>query len=365
MSPERPERGEKAGWPFLLTFLITWLLAVLTTSCGAGPIAPNASDDKTAGPIAPNVSDDKTKGTFSVSLEVSEPVVLGKPFRMQGIAINHDDVPRAVRLDPGEIILEFEGKDGATISYPLFKDGWKMDEWKTPVVVPPDKTVPCFDRMVSTGLQWHNPIFIRGRVRLSWKACFWKETDPPHSYESKIVRSKPFEICLEDPTPRDKNFAVNGLQLLVEPVKPKVAARNEVAFLVKLKNVGDKPIRISGREKFDDNYCCFLIYAPGEQVPVSQGVDWPTSGTQGLVIPPGKSIEREFKAAWGVQDILEPGGPRGHVGHSRKETTFVTPGIHSIIVYFHGEDMTKNKDSWTGYIRSNVVTVDLIARAKP
>jgi hypothetical protein len=274
-------------------------------------------------------------------------------------------MPREVRIDPGEILLELRQEEGTKTRRGLFDDGWKQDEWRKAVVVPPGKKVCCFDCMIPTGLRWGpGCILARGQARLSWRAWIRKGPDP-HDYESETVRSKPYEIHLEHPPGSANVFAVRGLQVQVEAVKQQVKSRDEVIFLVKLMNVGQKAIKISGREKFDDNYCNFLIYAPGEQVPVTQVIHWPTKGTTGFVIPPGKTVEREFKAAWGLRDMLEPGpGPRGHVGHSQKETTFLKPGIHCIVVYFHGEDNTEQKDSWTGYVRSNAVAVDFIPPEK-
>ena len=108
----------------------------------------------------------------------------------------------------------------------------------------------------------------------------------------------------------------------------------------------------------------FLIYAPGDQIPISEVVYWPTKGSRGFVILPGRTAEREFKAAWGVRVSLVPGGLGGHVGRERRETTFIKNGPHTIIVYFHGEDNTQEKNAWTGYVRSNVVTVDVIDQKK-
>ena len=174
------------------------------------------------------------------------------------------------------------------------------------------------------------------------------------------MESKAFEIRLEPVEKKDESFSVKGLQVEIKAVKPKVTSRDEVVFLVKLKNVGYQAIRISGREGSDDNYCRFLVYAPGERMPAYGGVFWPTKGTQGLVIPPGKTIEHEFRPQWGVRPILVPGGPDGHVGHDLLQTTFLTTGIHDIVAYFHGEDNTESKDCWTGDVWSNAVKVEMV-----
>ena len=298
-----------------------------------------------------------------LSILVSEPVVLGKPFRIQGVAVNHGDVPREVRIDPGEINLELKTEEATGVRRGGFDNGWRPDQWRRLVVVPPGKTVPCFDGMVPTGLRWGaGCILARGEARVSWRGWIRKGQDP-YEYESETVRSKPFEIHLKAPRGGTNVFVRKGLQVLVEAVKRQVASRDDVSFIVKLKNVSQNPIKIFGREKFDDNYCNFLIYAPGDQVPISEVVHWPTKGTKGFIIPPGKTAEREFKAAWGVRDILVP-GPDEHIGHEPKETTFITNGAHAIVVYFHGEDHAEGKEAWQGYARSNVVTVDVIDQEK-
>jgi len=305
-------------------------------------------------------SDDRKTTDLALSIHVSEPVVLGKPFRLQAFAVNHGDAPREVRIDPGAIALELREEEGSKIRRGLFAGGWKPDEWRESVAVPPGEKVCCFDRMIPTGLRWGSGcILTRGQARVSWQAWVRKDADPD-DYEKMTVKSEPFPIHLKDPADKGNEFALNGLQVQLQATRRYVTSRDEASFVVKLKNVGDKTIRFSGRNGFDDNHCCFLIYAPGDQLPISEVVYWPTKGTPGFAILPGRTVERKFTAAWGVQHILVPGGPKGHVEHHRRETTFMKKGTHTIVVYFVGKDHSKEKSAWTGYVRSNVVTVDVI-----
>lgn len=290
---------------------------------------------------------------LSLSVEVVEPVVLGHPFRMRGFVTNEADVARRIRVDQSDVTLVLEQEQKKNVRREIFDGYWKPVCWQSVTVVPPGKRVACFDCMVPTGLRWGTGcILARGKARILCQV--WSEKGERFTHET--VESKDFEIDLDHTDKKD--FTVKGLQVEVRAAKQKVTSRDEVVLLVKLKNTSDKAIKLSGRERFDDNYCHFLIYGPGEQVPISEVVHWPTKGTKGIVIPSGKAIERKFRAAWGVRDVLVPGGPNGHVGHDRKETTFMKRGPHSILVYFHGEDNTTAKDGWTGYVRSNVIEVD-------
>jgi hypothetical protein len=309
-------------------------------------------------------SDDREESGVVLFIQIDKPVVLGKPFHIQGFAVNHSDVPRVVRIDPAAINLELKSEEGRNIRRGAFDEGWTPEEWKELTTVPPGKTIRCFDGMVPTGLRWGSGyIMARGQARLSWRAWIRRGEDP-YDYDSTTVTSKPFELLLNDPGEKENTFAVKGLQVQLTAMRQQVTGGDDVSFVVKLINISDKEIRISGREQFDDNYCSFFIYAPGDQVPVSEVVHWPTKGTQGFVILPGRAAEREFTAAWGVRDILVPGGLDGHVGHIRRETTFTKNGPHAIIVYFHGEDHTQESNAWTGYVRSNVVTVEVAEQKK-
>jgi hypothetical protein len=308
-------------------------------------------------------SHDQEKAGVGLTIQVTEPVVLGKPFRIQGFATNHGDTPRVVRIEPSQINLELKSEEGTGIRRGGFDEGWTPEKWKELTTVPPGKTVRCFDGMVPTGLRWGaGYIIARGQARLSWRTWIRRGIDP-YEYESRTVKSKSFEIHLQDPADKENTFAVKGLQVQLKPVRQEVTGRDEVSFVVKLINVSDKEILISAREKFDDNYCNFFIYAPGDQIPISQVVHWPTKGTQGFVIFPGKTVEREFKTSWGLRYSLVP-SPNGHASRERKETAFVKNGEHAVVAYFCGQDNTEAQDAWTGYVRSNVVTVEVIARLK-
>ena len=290
---------------------------------------------------------------MSFSVEVEGPAVLGMPFRMRGLALNPGDVPKEVRVERSEINLLLEAS-GEAKHQEVFDGYWQPPQWQEKAVVPPGKEVTCFDCMVPTGERWGTgPILARGEARISWTAWVRKGD----RFESQTVTSKPFQILLDPPKGKVVDFAVNGVRVELEAVNKTVKSRKEVRFRVGLRNVGQNAIHISGREKFDDNYCAFLIYAPGERQPVREALPWPTRNTDGFDIAPGQVVTREFTAHWGhVQGPQFSGG-----GGQRGETTFLTPGTYHVVVFFKGEDNTPAKRSWVGYARSNTVTVELVA----
>jgi hypothetical protein len=274
---------------------------------------------------------------------------------MQAFAVNHDAVPTEIRVERSRFTLVIAAEEKTKIRRELLEP-MQAGKWYEIILAPPGQKVTCFDSMVSTGLRWGSGcILARDSVKISWTTYVGKGD----RREAQTVASKAFRILLENPDKKRTDFTVKGLQVELKAARGQVSSGQEVSFWVKLRNVTNEAIRISGRQGFDDNYCCFLIYGPGDQLPILQVVLWPTKGTDGFLVPPGEAVEREFKAAWGVEDHLVP-GPGWHMGHEKKETTFLKKGTHHVVVYFHGEDNSTRKDAWTGYARSNAVTVDLV-----
>ena len=211
------------------------------------------------GPYSASGADDAKRGGLSLAVEVVEPVILGHPFRMRGFATNDGDVARQVRVDQSDIKLVL-GEENKNTTCEIFDGYWQPAQWQKSTVVPPGKRVALFDCMVPTGLRWGTGcISLVGKPRISCQA--WVHEGD--RYSPQTVKSKDFEIRLEPVERKDESFSVKGLLVEIRAAKQKVTSIDEVVFVVKLKNVGDQAIRISGRE--EDNFCHFSIYAPGNK----------------------------------------------------------------------------------------------------
>ena len=342
---------KKSQWQFVILISI---IIFCTTSC--------KKEEKNKGPILKkenaNFKNDAPSNPLKISglslyIEVPESIAIGKPIRIRGFAVNHDNEPKKIKGEWLQIVIQ-----GPKRKMVLGRDYFYINHGQNAVEVPPKKKVTCFDIMIPTGMRWSsNTILIRGEARISWKVWVNKGEHPI----SGTVKSKAFKMRLDNAVKKKNDFAVKGLLVEIEAVNKEVTSRKQVRFIVKLKNISKKRIRISGREKFNDNVCYFLIYAPGEKWPVIEGVEWPTKGTKGFIMRRSKTVAREFTADWGVASDLITGE---ECYEERVETTFLKKGAYKIIAYFRGEDVTEKQNCWTGYARSNVVTINQKERDK-
>jgi hypothetical protein len=218
------------------------------------------------------------------------------------------------------------------------------------------ETKTCFEFEVPTGVRWARSVVARGSLRVAWEATVVAGDESP----KVACESAVFDAVLDDSRLPEASRAVGNMLVEIEPLEKEVWSRHQVRFAVRLKNVGTDPLRVFAAEKFDYASCTFHIYGPGSQLPSGETVYWPLKGTGNLVIPPGESRQHVFSAAWGVYEVLSP-GPDGHVGHERRESTFLVPGPYRVVAWFHAEDHSEKKGCWTGYVRSNVATVTLLA----
>ena len=282
-------------------------------------------------------------------------LVLGQPFRLRGYVTNSGPEAREIRVAEwrANLIPCEDPKWRTEIGFP--KELYKSGRVEARVTVPAGGKALYFDIEVPTGLRWGKATFARGPMKVVLESWI----PDGERWAKRECESAPFTIELDDTAARPETRAVANLLVEVAPVSVRAWTREDVSFRVRLRNVGDKPLRLGPEGSKDVGYVRFWIYAPGAARPVHDNANWPLDDPAGVTLPAGGTIEKVFCEAWGVEEFLVP-GPGSHVGHGRKETIFLTPGVYQVVCWFHAEDFSEAKNSWTGYARSNAASLTLL-----
>jgi len=325
--------------PHVSILMAGWLLSL----CVPGAFAGTKRDGGTSEP-----------GDVVFSVEAaSETVVLGQPVRLRGFATNRGKEALDIGVGSWDAWIVVGERLHLSQVDALYREGASAHK----LSLRPGEKALCFDVEAPTGVHGFREscVLAHGEARAKWSIHFGVAGRDGHQRGD----SKPFRLVLDHPQAQPSAWQVRGLQVELRPEKSRVWSPREVAFLVRLRNVGEKPLKMRGGTRPAAAHCVVLIYSPGKPLPVWEPLEWPF-GDGDLTLRPGETCERRFLKGWGLEDRLVPGGPHGHVGHKMVETTLVEPGRYGAFVAFITAEHLQGEGYWTGCARSNAVTVELL-----